>query len=256
MKDWALILGASSGIGAECAIELAKKGVNIFGIYLRKPKDHIEKLIKQIKSTGVQVIYRKINAANEISRQQIMDELKKIDNLNIKILLHSLAFGALKPMISNNTKNTLNQKNIEMTLDVMCNSLVYWSQDILKNNFFNKGSQILAMTSSGSKQQWTSYGAVSMAKAALESASRQLALELAPYNIACNTIQAGVTVTPALEKIPGYQKMVDYSIKINPHKRLTTPRDIARVVILVGLSQNYWLTGNNIKVDGGESLTS
>ena len=47
-----------------------------------------------------------------------------------------------------------------------------------------------------------------------------------------------------------------YSIKINPHKRLTTPRDIARVVTLVGLSKNYWLTGNNIKVDGGESLTS
>ena len=44
MKNWVLILGASSGIGAKCAMELAKNGMNIFGIYLRKPKDHIKKL--------------------------------------------------------------------------------------------------------------------------------------------------------------------------------------------------------------------
>jgi len=256
MKSWVLILGASSGIGAKCAIELAKSGMNIFGIYLRKPKDHIKKLTNQIKSTGVQVIYRKINAANEESRQEIIGELKKIDDLNIKLLLHSLAFGALKPMISKDTKMALNQKNIEMTLDVMSNSLVYWTQDLLNNDFLSRGSQIIAMTSAGSKQQWPSYGAVSMAKAALESAARQLALELAPYNVACNTIQAGITITPALEKIPGYQNMVNHSIKTNPHKRLTTPNDIARVVTLIGLSENFWLTGNNIKVDGGESLTS
>ena len=44
MKDWALILGASSGIGAECAKRLAKKGVNIYGLYLRKKKSEIESL--------------------------------------------------------------------------------------------------------------------------------------------------------------------------------------------------------------------
>ena len=42
MKDWAVILGASSGIGAECALRLAKKGVNIYGVYLRK-KSQTEK---------------------------------------------------------------------------------------------------------------------------------------------------------------------------------------------------------------------
>ena len=76
-----------------------------------------------------------------------------------------------------------------MTLDVMSNSLVYWTQDLFTNNLFSSGSQIFAMTSAGSHTQWKSYGAVSMAKAALESAIRQLALELAPYKIAANSIR-------------------------------------------------------------------
>ena len=253
MKDWALILGASSGIGAKCAIELAKEGVNIFGIYLRKPQNQIKKLTDQIESCGVQVIYKKVNAANEKGRNGIINELKKIEKLNIKVFLHSLAFGTLKPMI--NQENSLNQKNIEMTLDVMSNSLIYWTQDLFTTNLLSRGSQIIAMTSAGSKQQWPAYGAISMAKASLESAIRQLSLELAPHQIACNTIQAGVTITPALQRIPGYKQMVERSLTNNPHKRLTLPNDIARAVVLIGLSKNYWITGNNIKVDGGESLT-
>ena len=95
-----------------------------------------------------------------------------------------------------------------------------------------------------------------MAKAALESATRQLAFELAPYKIACNAIQAGVTITPALEKIPGYKQMINNAKNTNPHKRLTSTENIAEAVTLLGLSNNYWLTGNTIKVDGGESLTN
>ena len=256
MKKWALILGASSGIGEKSAIELAKKGLNIYGVYLRKPASHIEPLIKKIESFGVKAIFKKMNAANEKSRLEAINELKNIEMIDIKVFIHSLAFGALKPMIDNESSKSLNQKNIEMTLDVMSNSLVYWSQDLLKHKLIKETSQIISMTSAGGSQQWKSYGAVSMAKSSLESATRQLAFELANYKIACNCIQAGVTMTPALEKIPGYRDMVEHAKKTNPHQRLTTTSDIAKAVVLLGLSNNYWLTGNTFKVDGGESLTS
>ena len=256
MNQWAFILGASSGIGAKIAIELAKKGLNIYGVYLRKPAGHIEKLIKEISQYNVKVIFKKINAANADSRMEIIDELNVIEKINIKVFVHSLAFGALKPMINISSTNRLNKKHIDMTLDVMSNTLIYWTQDLLDNKLINKGSQIISMTSAGSQKQWESYGAVSMAKAALESASRQLAFELAPYKIACNAIQAGVTITPALEKIPGYETMINNAKNTNPHKCLTSTKNIAEAVTLLGLSNNYWLTGNTIKVDGGESLTN
>jgi len=252
MNNWVLILGASSGIGAQCAKEFAKKGLNVCGIYLRKPKNHINTLTKEIESYNVKVIFKKANAANPESRNQIINELKK-QKINIKTMIHSLAFGSLKPFIDDN--NQINQKNIEMTQDVMSNSLIYWVQDLFHNKLFDSGTQIIAMTSAGNTKQWNSYGAVSMAKSSLESAARQLAFELAPHQIACNCIQAGVTLTPALEKIPGCEQMITNAKSNNPHNRLTLTTDISKVATMIGLSNNYWMTGNTIKVDGGESLT-
>ena len=135
------------------------------------------------------------------------------------------------------------------------NSLIYWTQDLFHNKLLNPGSQIISMTSAGNSKQWDSYGAVSMAKAALESATRQLAFELAPHKIACNCIQAGVTLTPALEKIPGYEKMITNAKSNNPHKQLTQTKDISQITVMIGSANHYWMTGNTIKVDGGESLT-
>ena len=74
MSNWALILGASSGIGASCAKELAKKGVNIYGIYLRKKSDVIEQLTDELKSHGVEVIYKKMSATNELKRTETLEE--------------------------------------------------------------------------------------------------------------------------------------------------------------------------------------
>ena len=254
MSNWALILGASSGIGASCAKELAKKGVNIYGIYLRKKSNVIDELTNELKSYGVEVIYKKMSATNEEKRLEVMEELKNINNMNIKVFVHSLAFGTLKPMIADDTKNMLNQKNIEMTIDVMANSIVYWTQNLFTNKLLSAGSQIFGMTSAGSHTQWKSYGAVSMAKAALESAIRQLSIELAPYKIAANSIQAGVTDTEALRKIPESEKMIDDAIKGNPNKRLTLPEDIGKAVTSIGLSDDNWMTGNTIRIDGGEDI--
>ena len=255
MKDWALILGASSGIGAACAKELASKGMNIYGVFLRKPKDHIQVLSEELISNGVKVIFKKMSATNEEKRHAAIDELKSLGDIRVKVFVHSLAFGALKPIFNSKPKNTLSQKNIEMTLDVMANSLIYWAQDLYQCDLLKKGSQIFGMTSSGGHRQWQSYGAVSMAKAGLESASRQLAFELAPYGIASNTIQAGVTDTPALRKIPNNDKMIEKSLSINPSGRLTLPKDIAHVISMISCSEESWLTGNNIRVDGGEDIT-
>ena len=255
MADWAVILGASSGIGKACALKLAEKGVNIFGVYLRRPKDQIETLTKELEAFGVKVIFKKMSATNTEKRTEAIEELKTLGNIRVKVFVHSLAFGALKPFIDKEPKNMISQKQIEMTLDVMGSSLIYWAQDLVNAKLIKKGSQIFGMTSSGSQRQWKSYGAVSMAKSILESASRQLALELAPLGIASNTIMAGVTDTPALRKIPGNERMIEHATNVNPHGRLTTPNDVGEAVTLIGLSESSWITGNTIRADGGEDIT-
>ena len=196
-----------------------------------------------------------MSATDETKRANIINELSQMNNIRIKILLHSLAFGALKPIIDQNQNGALKQNQIEMTLDVMASSLVYWTQDLFNAKLLQKGSHIFAMTSSGGHRQWKSYGAVSAAKASLESYCRQLAIELCQFDISVNSIQAGVTDTPALRKIPGNEEMITNAKKINPGKRLTMPSDIAKFITLIGLSNNTWMTGNNIRVDGGEDIT-
>ena len=252
MKSWALILGASSGIGAACAKKLAESGMNIYGIYLRKPQSVIDELENYIKSQNVEVVFHKMNAMNDEKRLEVVNNLAKLGY--VKTFIHSIVFGTLKPMLSKDDHSTLNQKNIEMTINVMGSSLVYWAQDLYKANLLKQGTQIFSMTSSGGRRQWPSYGAVSMAKATLESASRQLAIELAGEGIAVNTIQAGVTDTPALRKIPGNEKMIEFANKQNPSGRLTLPEDIADYVSLLSMSNNSWLTGNVLRVDGGEDI--
>ncbi len=254
MNNWALILGASSGIGAECAKRLAKHGVNIYGLYLRKKNSEIDLIKNEISKYGVQVIFKKANASNEEARKKIVTELKTIQNINFQFLIHSIAFGTLKKMIDVDN-DELNKKNIDMTMDVMCNNLIYWTQELFHNKLINKGSHILSMTSSGGRKNWDNYGAVSLAKAGLESATRQLSIELAEFGISVNAIQAGVTDTKALRLIPNSKKMIEKACLSNPHKRLTTPSDIADFVELLINYKSSWLTGNIIRIDGGEDIT-
>ena len=254
MNDWAVILGASSGIGAECANALAQKGINIYGIYLRKKKSDIEKIENNLKKYNVKIIYKKANASNEVAREEIVQELSEIKNIRIKFFIHSIAFGTLKKMIDK--ENQLMKKNIEMTLDVMCNNFIYWTQDLFEKSLFNKGSHIISMTSAGGRKNWENYGAVSMAKSAIESATRQLSIELAKHEIAVNSIQAGVTDTSALRKIPGSNLMIANAKKNNPHNRLTQTSDIGDFLAILTHYESSWLTGNIIRLDGGEDITS
>jgi enoyl-[acyl-carrier-protein] reductase (NADH) len=171
--------------------------------------------------------------------------------------MHSLAFGSLVPFIAGDPKDAVDRKKMEMTQDVMANSLVYWVQDLWHGGFLEQGSKIFAMTSEGTSRVVPSYGVVSGAKAALESHVRQLAMEFAraAAGISVNSIRAGVTDTPALRKIPEAARMIDVTMARNPHGRMTTPQDVAEAILRLSESDSDWISGNIIGVDGAEYVT-
>jgi enoyl-[acyl-carrier protein] reductase III len=260
-NSWALILGASSGFGEAASLELASRGMNIFGVHLdrKSTMPKVEEIKETIKAKGRQASFFNINAADPEQRAETLGEIEQIldehgNPSEIKVLIHSLAFGTLKPYITDTEKDRVSNKNMDMTLDVMAHSLVYWAQEIVGRKMMVEGGRIFAMTSSGGHRVWHTYGPVSASKAALESHIRQLAVELAKHKITANAIQAGVTETPALSKIPGSEEIIKHALAVNPSGRLTTTTDVAQAIAVLSLPGTHWLTGNVIKVDGGEDL--
>jgi enoyl-[acyl-carrier protein] reductase III len=260
--NWALILGASSGFGGATTLELARRGMNIFGVHFDRAATlpNVERIIAEIRDCGSKAHFFNINASDPTKRAATIKAIKRefhsSPESTVRTLVHSLAFGTLKPYIGKRTEDILSQTQMQMTLDVMANSLVYWAQDLFMNGLMKPGGRIFAMTSSGGHSVLPNYGAISAAKAALESHIRQLAMELGPHGITANSIMAGVTDTPALRKIPGATSMLKIARRKNPQMRPTAPEDVAKAIALLSQDEASFISGNVIGVDAGEDIVS
>lgn len=261
-NKYALILGASSGFGGAAAVELSKNGYNIIGIHLDRQvtMPNVNQIIKKIEKNHCQALFFNINAADQIKRLDVLDEITERsvgkEPIKINVLIHSLAFGTLKPFITLKAEDAITKAQMEMTLDVMAHSLVYWTQGLVQRNLLAKNARIFALTSAGSQTVIPSYGAVSAAKATIESHIRYLAVELGSMGVTANAIMAGVTDTPALKKIPGSDMMLESARMKNPMGRLTTPEDVAKAIISLCDERADWLSGNVIGVDGAEYIVN
>jgi enoyl-[acyl-carrier-protein] reductase (NADH) len=261
LSGWALVLGASSGFGAATSLALARAGLNIFGVHLDRKSTlpNAERLAQDIRGLGREAHLYNINAADEEKRVEVASEMEHIlkerdEAGQVRVMLHSLAFGTLKLFIADPMKEAVTKSQMDMTLDVMAHSLIYWAQELVGRGLMGRGGRIYAMTSAGGARVLPHYGPVSAAKAALESNIRQLAAELATKGIAANSIRAGVTATPAAQKIPNYVEFSKQAAERNPHRRLTTVEDVAKAIVVLSHPDTYWITGNVIGVDGGEEI--
>lgn len=255
---WALILGGSSGLGLATAKRLAQHGMHICIVHRnsRAQEEAIESEFEDIRNLGVQFKAYNMDALNAEKRNEILTDLSSFfqNGYHIRTLVHSLAKGNLKPMMSSDTP-ILSAEDFKLTINAMAISLYEWVQSVYEKNLFTKDARVISFTSEGNIKAWKNYAAVSAAKVTLEAISRNIALEFAPDGIRANCIQAGVTDTASLRLIPGSDELKKHVLLRNPYHRLTTPEDVANVVYLLSKDEASWINGCVIPVDGGEHIS-
>ena len=285
-NNWALILRGSSGIGLASVKKLANKGLSVCVAYRerRGGAKAAEAIFDKLRAEGANIISFNADALVDAGRKKILDdlalELEKSGG-KIRVMLHSIARGNLKLLAPNidqsaiikksledleidtaslelpeamDDSRLLNQEDYQMTIYAMGSSLLDWANEVRERGLFSADARIIGLTSEGNKKAWKAYGAVSAAKSVLEAMARSMALELAPFGIRTNIIQAGVTDTPSLRMIPGSQEIIKHSVIRNPFHRLTRPEDVANVVYLLSTDEATWINGTIINVDGGEQI--
>lgn len=164
------------------------------------------------------------------------------------------ALAELAPPPTYDTSVHLEDEDFARTIYSMGTSLATWTHAVHSAGLFADDARVLSMTSEGNEVALRGYAAVAAAKCALESVSRAIALEYAPYGIRANVVQAGVTDSAALRLIPGSAHMKAAAARRNPFGRLTTAAEVADFISLLCTDEARWVNGTVLRVDGGERI--
>ena len=260
LDQWAIILGGSSGFGFAAAEKLAAHGMNIAVLY--RETSAAERLLKEkfngiAAAAGVIIDTYNVNALDSASRASFLHQFaaRTGHQRSVRLLLHSIARGNLKPLVGMPdaaSDSTLSVDDIRFTTYAMSTSLLDWTKSLLEEGHFCADARIIGLTSEGAHKYWDGYAAVSIAKASLESLVTYMALELGKYGLKTNLIQAGISETPSLKKIPSSEELLELAGRRNPLGRTTRPQDVANVIYLLCTDEASWINGSIIPVDGGE----
>ena len=255
--SWAVILGGSSGFGFAAVEKLAGHGMNAAVLYRETAvadRQLKERFLTLSESCGVTILPFNINALDATGRNSFIDHFSAVAKKgSVKLLLHSIARGNLKPLVAPDTdKATLSVEDIQLTTYAMSTSLLDWVRSLMQVGLFQSDARVIGLTSEGAHKYWDAYAGVSIAKASLESLVTYMAVEFSKYGLKTNLIQAGITETPSLKMIPGSEKLIRIATERNPLGRLTKTADVANVIYLLCTDEASFINGSLIHVDGGE----
>ncbi len=251
---WAVLFGGSSGMGLAIAKKLAIKGYNLFIVH-RDGRIGTKAFYEDIdswKPSEIEIITLNANANTPEGKEQIKLGLEKLPKHSVKIFIHSVADGHIKPIFAGQ-ENSLTEEDLVYTVNSMGLSFATWSQWLFNNNLFAEKGKIFGLTSEGSRRVIPHYAAVGSAKAVLETMCRYMAYELAPHHISVNLLCPGVVNTKAIRVFPNAADFIQQITNKNPNKQLTTSENVAELVAVLSGDETHWLNGEIIHIDGGES---
>ncbi|QOR67093.1 enoyl-[acyl-carrier-protein] reductase FabL [Cytobacillus suaedae] len=242
----ALVTGSSRGIGKAIAIRLASEGYDIVINYARSKSAALE-AAAEIEALGRKALVVKANVGKP---EKIVEMFQEIDEAfgRLDILVSNAASGVLRPIME------LEESHWDWTMDINSKGLLFCAQEAAKRMEKNGGGKIVSLSSLGSIRYLKNYTTVGVSKAAVESLTRYLAVELAEKNIIVNAVSGGAVDTDALKHFPNREELLDDARKNTPAGRMVEPEDLVNTVMFLLSDQASMIRGQTIIVDGGRSL--
>jgi enoyl-[acyl-carrier protein] reductase III len=240
----ALVTGAARGFGRAIALRLAEEGATVVVNY-RRSKTDAENVVHEIMSRGGQAIAVRADVGKEETLDRMFETIKT-ECGRLDIVVANAAFGVPGTLFETTSKHW------DVTLAASARSLL----DLAKRAvpMMNGYGRIISITSDGGHRVIPGYGVVGPAKAALESLTRGLAVELAPKGVLVNGILAGLADTRSSRSIPGADEVIGHAQFHTPCGRIVRPEDVARVVAFLCSNEADMICGQFITVDGGRNI--
>jgi len=242
----AVVTGSSRGIGKAIALRLAKEGYHIVVNYARS-KEAALQTASEIEALGRKALVVKANVGKVEKIQEMFAQIDEVFG-RVDVLINNAASGVLRPAME------LEESHWDWTMDINSKALLFCAQEAAKRMEKVGGGKIVSISSLGSIRYLENYTAVGVSKAAVESLTRYLAVELAAKNISVNAVSGGAVDTDALKHFPNREQLLADAVAKTPAGRMVEPEDIVNAVLFLLSDQAEMIRGQTIIVDGGRSL--
>ncbi len=245
----ALVTGSGRGIGRAIALHLAHNGADVVVNFFRN-RAPAEETAREIEALGRRALVVKADVGEIEGITKLFDEVEKNFG-GLDILVHNAASGYNRPALEQKPKGW------DWTMNINARALLFAAQRAVPLMEKRGGGSIVSITSAGSVRVLPDYVVVGASKAALESLTRYLAVELAPKNIRVNAVSPGLVETDALKHFDSMNEagLIEKAIANTPAGRLVTPGDVAEVVAFLCSPPAEMIRGQVLVVDGGYLLS-
>jgi len=239
-----LVTGGGRGIGAAIARAFASGGAHVL-LGFRDDEASAAATRDACAAAGGSAELLRGNLAHPEEIRRVSEQAGRGGTLDV--LVHNAALGSFKPVLD------VKPNQWDLSLAVNARALLLLARE-LRPILAAPGGRIVSVSSLGGARFVPDYGAIGASKAALESLTRSLAVELGPSGVTVNAVSAGVVDSPTIRQHPRAEDLLASSLARTPLGRLATPEDVAAAVLFLSGPAAAFVTGHILVVDGGLSL--